>query len=56
VGSLDGSESVRDAMTAPAGAPEALGEALAERLRAAGAGRILAALRGGAGPVPGSAR
>jgi hydroxymethylbilane synthase len=56
VGSLDGTESLRDAMTAPAGAPEALGEALAERLRAAGAGRILAALRGGAGPVPGSAR
>lgn len=56
VGSLDGTESVRDAMTATAGAPEALGEALAERLCAAGAGRILAALRGGAGPVPGSAR
>ena len=56
VGSLDGTESVRDAMTAPAGAPEALGETLAERLRAAGAGRILGALRAGAGPVSGGAR
>ena len=56
VGSLDGSVAVRDAMTAPAGEPEALGEALAERLRAAGAERILSELREGGGPVPGGAR
>jgi hydroxymethylbilane synthase len=56
VGSLDGTVSVRDAMTAPAGEPEALGEALAERLRAAGAERILSKLRAGGGPVPGGAR
>jgi len=46
VGSLDGAATVRDALTAPADEPEALGEALAERLRAAGADRILAELRG----------
>ena len=45
VGSLDGAVTVRDAMTASADDPEALGEALAERLRAAGADRILAELR-----------
>ncbi len=56
VGSLDGTVAVRDAMAAPAGAPEALGEALAERLRAAGAERILADLRESSGPVPGGAR
>ncbi len=55
VGSLDGAVSVRDAMSAPADEPEALGEALAERLRAAGAERILAGLRG-SGTAPGSAR
>jgi hydroxymethylbilane synthase len=54
VGTLDGGETVRDTLQAPAGAAEALGEALAERLRAAGAGRILAALRGTAA-TPGSA-
>ena len=56
VGSLDGTVSVRDAMTAPAGTPEALGEALAERLRTAGAERILSELREGGAPVPGGAR
>ena len=54
VGTLDGGETVRDTLRAPAGEPEALGEALAERLRAAGAGRILAALRDTA-VTPGSA-
>ena len=56
VGSLDGTVSVRDVMTAPAGEPEARGEALAERRRAAGAGRILSELRGSDGSVPGGAR
>jgi hydroxymethylbilane synthase len=51
---LDGGETVRDTLRAPAGEPEALGGALAERLRAAGAGRILAALRDAA-LTPGSA-
>ena len=55
VGTLDGGETVRDTLRAPADEPEALGEALAERLRAAGAGRILAALRDTA-VTPGSAR
>jgi len=55
VGTLDGDESLRDSLRAPAAQPEALGEALAERLRAAGAERILAALRDAA-PAPGSAR
>ena len=39
-------------MTAPADEPEALGEALAERLRAAGADRILAELRDGGDRSP----
>ena len=56
VGSLDGAETLRDRLTGPAAAPEALGRALAERLRAAGADRILAGLRGSGGVVPGSAR
>ena len=55
VGTLDGSESVHASLEGPAGAPQALGEALAERLRAAGAERILAALRDAAA-APGSAR
>ncbi len=55
VGSLDGARAVRDALTAPAAAPEALGEDLAERLRAAGADRLLAEARA-AGLTPGSAR
>ncbi len=66
VGSLDGTVTVRDSMTAPADEPETLGEELAERLRAAGADLILAELRDGGntvagppvaeGPVPGGAR
>jgi hydroxymethylbilane synthase len=56
VGSLDGTVTVRDSLAGPAAEPEALGRALAERLRAAGAERILAALRGADGVVPGSAR
>ena len=56
VGSLDGTQTVRDALAGPAGAPEALGCALAARLRAAGAERILAAVRDSGGVVPGSAR
>jgi hydroxymethylbilane synthase len=56
VGSLDGTQAVRDSLAGPASAPEALGRALAERLRAAGAERILAAVRDAAGLVPGSAR
>ncbi len=54
-GSLDGATVVRDALTAPAAAPEALGHALAERLRTAGADRLLAAARA-ADLAPGSAR
>ncbi len=56
VGSLDGAEAVRDSLAGPASAPEALGRALAERLRAAGAERILAAVRDSDGLAPGSAR
>lgn len=46
VGSVDGQEIIRDALQGPATAAEALGEALAERLLAAGAGRILAEVYG----------
>jgi hydroxymethylbilane synthase len=46
VGSVDGREAVRDEHSGPAGAPEALGVELAERLRAGGADRILAEVRG----------
>jgi hydroxymethylbilane synthase len=46
VGSVDGREAVRDERSGPAGAPEALGVELAERLRAGGADRILAEVRG----------
>jgi len=44
VGSPDGSRVVSGEMEGPAGDPEALGSALAERLKAQGAGAILAAL------------
>ncbi|MES2917452.1 MAG: hydroxymethylbilane synthase [Pseudomonadota bacterium] len=46
VGSVDGREIIRDALQGPATEAEALGEALAERLLAAGAGRILAEVYG----------
>ena len=44
VGAPDGSRVVNGEMEGPAGDPEALGSALAERLRSRGAGEILAAL------------
>jgi hydroxymethylbilane synthase len=44
VGAPDGSRVVSGEMEGPAGDPEALGSALAERLKAQGAGAILAAL------------
>ncbi len=56
VGSLDGTQSVRDSLAGAAAAPEALGRALAERLRAAGAGGILAEVRDVEGAAPGSGR
>ena len=56
VGSLDGADTLRDSLAGPAADPEALGCALAERLRGAGAERILAAVREASGLVPGSAR
>ncbi len=46
VGSVDGSEVLQDAVSGPAAEAEALGIALAERLLAAGAGRILQAVYG----------
>jgi hydroxymethylbilane synthase len=46
VGSVDGREILRDAIAGPAAEAEALGVALAERLLAAGAGRILAEVYG----------
>ena len=46
VGSLDGTETVRGELTGPSGAPEGLGIALADDLRARGADRILAQVRG----------
>lgn len=49
VASVDGTAAVRDAVEGPSTDPEALGLALAERLLAAGADRILAGIRG-AGP------
>jgi hydroxymethylbilane synthase len=55
VGSLDGGRTVRDALAGLAAEPEALGEALAARLRAAGADRLLAEVRA-AQLAPGSAR
>ena len=51
VASLDGSACVRDAIEGPTGDAEALGLALAERLREAGAGDILAAIRADAPDV-----
>ena len=56
VGSLDGADTVRDSLAGPAADPEALGCALAERLRGAGAERLLAAVREASGLVPGNAR
>jgi hydroxymethylbilane synthase len=44
VGAPDGSRTVRGEMEGPEADPEALGKALAERLRSQGAGEILAAL------------
>jgi hydroxymethylbilane synthase len=44
VASIDGREVLREAVTGPADDPEALGQALASKLRALGADRILAAL------------
>jgi hydroxymethylbilane synthase len=44
VASVDGSEMVRESITGPAANPEALGQALADKLVALGADRILAAL------------
>ena len=46
VGSVDGKRGLRDQIEGPPAQPEALGEELAERLRAAGADRILAEVRG----------
>jgi hydroxymethylbilane synthase len=51
VGAPDGGEVYRDALAGPAGAPETLGAALADRLEAAGAGVLLARLRAAAGQV-----
>jgi len=44
VGAPDGSRMVSGEMEGPAGDPEGLGSALAQRLRSQGAGEILAAL------------
>ncbi|OCW96288.1 hydroxymethylbilane synthase [Alishewanella sp. HH-ZS] len=44
VGSLDGSEIIRDQVQGPASSAEALGQQLAERLLVAGAGKILTAV------------
>lgn len=46
VGSVDGSEIIRDEIRGPRADAEQLGEALADRLLAAGAGRILRAVYG----------
>jgi hydroxymethylbilane synthase len=46
VGSVDGREIIRDELSGPRDNPEQLGEALADRLLAAGAGRILAEVYG----------
>jgi hydroxymethylbilane synthase len=48
VGSLDGAHTVRTELSGPPEAPEELGEALAAELRARGADRILAEVRGAA--------
>ena len=49
VGAPDGSRSFSDRVTGPASQAAALGTALADRLLAAGAGELLAALREKAG-------
>ncbi len=49
VGSVDGTHIVREQLCGDAGEPEALGEAMVERLLALGAGEILEAIRGAAG-------
>ena len=46
VGSVDGRRGLREEIEGPPAQPEKLGEELAERLRAAGADRILAEVRG----------
>ena len=46
VGSVDGTSSVRMERSGPADAPQALGEALAAEMLAAGADAILAEVRG----------
>ncbi|PQA46753.1 hydroxymethylbilane synthase [Amnimonas aquatica] len=51
VGSVDGSRLIEAAVAGPAAQAEALGEALAERLLAAGAGEILAAVYGAQAPA-----
>ncbi len=48
VGSVDGATTLRMERSGPAGEPEALGEALAAEMLAAGADAILAQVRGGA--------
>ena len=49
VGSVDGTHIVREQLCGDAGQPEALGEAMVERLRALGAGEILASIRDASG-------
>ncbi len=49
VGSVDGTHIVRQQLCGDAGEPEALGEAMVERLLQLGAGEILEAIRGAAG-------
>ena len=49
VGSVDGTHIVREQLCGDAGQPEALGEAMVERLLALGAGEILAGIRDAAG-------
>ena len=49
VGSVDGTHIVREQLCGDAGEPEALGEAMVERLVALGAGEILASIRDAAG-------
>ncbi|MDO8848010.1 MAG: hydroxymethylbilane synthase [Coriobacteriia bacterium] len=49
VGSVDGTHIVREQLCGDAGEPEALGEAMVERLLALGAGEILESIRGAAG-------
>lgn len=51
VGSIDGQQYIADAVSGRSADAEALGVALADRLLAAGAGEILAAVYGDAGPT-----